>query len=192
MRVVVLRLAVIVRIFAYQELLVAIITITLTTRLRSAELSWVAIRVRSTLRHGALMRCTGLEVVTALAYCRKWPQECIRIVLHPSLRAISPTSAVFFVRWLITLSASTAPAMPRDLLLCSGLIDLTFASPLPPHRRYDDKYDTDEKDDDAEGRERDDYPLLLLALIFSIMRRFSRFLSLVFIVFNYVFNIFEK
>ena len=59
--------------------------------------------------------------------------------------------------------------MPRDLLLGSGLIDLTFASPLPSHCRYDDKYDTDEKDDDAEGRERDDYPFLLLALILFII-----------------------
>ena len=82
--------------------------------------------------------------------------------------------------------------MPRDILLCSGLIDLTFASPLPPHRRYDDKYDTDEKDDDAEGRERDDYPLLLLALILSIMRRFGWLLTTVLIIFNYAFDILEK
>ena len=74
--------------------------------------------------------------------------------------------------------------MPRDLLLCSGLIDLTFASPLPPHRRYDDKYDTDEKDDDAEGRERDDYPLLLLALILLVVSRFCRFLLIADIIFQ--------
>ena len=82
--------------------------------------------------------------------------------------------------------------MPRDLLLCSGVIDLTFASPLPSHCRYDDKYDTDEKDDDAEGRERDDYPLLLLALILSIMRRFGWLLTTVLIIFNYAFDILEK
>ena len=60
--------------------------------------------------------------------------------------------------------------MPRDLFLSSGLIDLTFASPLSSHCCYDDKYDTDEKDDNTEGRERDDYPFLLLALILFIIR----------------------
>ena len=59
--------------------------------------------------------------------------------------------------------------MPRDFFFSSGLIDLTFASPLSSHCRNDDKYDTDEKDDDTEGRERDDYPFLLLALILFII-----------------------
>ena len=196
MWVVILRLAVIViRIFAYQELLVAIIAITLTAFGR-AELSWVAIRVRSAVRNGALMRCTGFEVVTALADCGKWSQECIRIILPLSLGAISPTSVVLLFRWLIPTTTLIAPAMPRDLFLSSGLIDLTFASPLPSHCRYDDKYDTDEKDDDAEGRERDDYPFLLLALIlFIIWIRRLLFTWTIFrarIVFNNVFDIFEK
>ena len=77
--------------------------------------------------------------------------------------------------------------MPPSLLLYSGLIDLTFASPLPSYSCYDDEYDTDEKDDDAEGRERDYYPFLLLALIMIFITRLGRLLL---IVFYDVFDIF--
>ena len=79
--------------------------------------------------------------------------------------------------------------MPPDLLLSSGLIDLTFASSLPSHSRNDDKYDTDEENNDAEGRERDDYPFLLFALIMIFISRLGRFLL---IVFHNVFDIFVK
>ena len=83
--------------------------------------------------------------------------------------------------------------MPPGLLLYSGLIDLTFASPLPSHSRYDDKYDTDEKDDDTEGRERDYDPLLLLALIRLFVPWFGRLLSPALISSYYLmFVIFEK
>ena len=71
MWVVELRLAVIViRVFAYQELLVGIIAISLTAIFGRAELSRVAIRVRPAVGNGALVRRTGLEVVTALVDCR--------------------------------------------------------------------------------------------------------------------------
>ena len=73
--------------------------------------------------------------------------------------------------------------MPPDLFLSSGLIDLTFASPLPSHSRYDDKYDTYEENNDTEGRERDDYPFLLLALVMIFISGFGRLLL---IVFHYV------
>ena len=146
--------------------------------------------------YGALVRCTGLEVVTALADCGKRPQECIRIVLCPTLGAISSTSAVILVTLhvaAIPRSALIAPAMSPDLLLVSGLVDLAFAGPLPPHRRNDDKYDTDEEDDDAEGRERDYDPLLLLALIRLFVPWFGRLLTPALITSYYLlFVIFEK
>ena len=114
------------------------------------------------------MRRTGLEVITALADRRKRPQELIRIVFLPAPRASSSTAAAVPLRRqvLILGSTLTASAMPpADLLLSSRLVDLALAGPLPPHRRNDDKYDTDEEYDDAEGRERDDDPLLFLALV---------------------------
>ena len=79
--------------------------------------------------------------------------------------------------------------MPSNVLFISGLIDLTFASSLPSHSRYDDKNDTDEKDDDAEGRERDYYPFLLLALILLVVSRFCRFLLIIDIIFQKLFVI---
>ena len=70
--------------------------------------------------------------------------------------------------------------MPPNLFFSSGMIDLTFASSLPPHSRYDDKYDTYEENNDTEGRERDDYPLLLLALVMIFISRLGRLLLIVF------------